>query len=177
MEPTSSGLGVIELSALITACCTFIYTVGTLFLWWTTRKSVRLIRDQVEYQIQSSRSSAYHHSLNAHRDLQMGILGDEKLIGLYSSEINIAPDVLRRKMLASIMINHALSIFLDHQNNLAFDQKWDGFISDASDMFSIPFIRKRWEEVKQFHPESFRLFIDSDIRDKIDSNSSSSRIV
>lgn len=149
-----------EISAIVIAACTFIYTIGTLLLWNSTRKTIALLKEQVEIQNAASKSTAWHKLIDSHRDLYLEIIANDKLLKLFSKEIHLDPHEVRRKYLATLMINHALRIYLDYQNKLNIPEDLKGYVNDLHSMLQFRFVQKRWDEIKGFYPDAFKDFFD-----------------
>ncbi|MBU0966977.1 MAG: hypothetical protein KKA54_11440 [Proteobacteria bacterium] len=117
---------------------------------------------QLELKKQSliSSSSIQHSIINAHRDLYLEIIKNDELLKVFSSSVNMDKEEARQQMLATMLINHTLRIFLDYKNSMIENINFENFAKDAADLFSLPFVRSRWEEVKHFHPSSFRSYVD-----------------
>lgn len=151
----------INIANTIIAISTVIYTVGTFLLWRTTNKSVQKLDEQIEHQKSTSLSAAHHNVLDAHRSLFLNLITNDSLLKTYcGDDENI--DEVRKNLLASALINHALRIFLDYENKLSFEEI-DAYENDVRDLFSHPLVLKRWEQVKMFHPSAFRSFIDDKV--------------
>jgi len=153
-------LSTTDLSSIIIVACTVVYTLGTLFLWYLTNKNILLVKQQIEIQNAASRSTAWHTLLDSHRDLYLEIIGNEELLTLFSKETNIEANEVRKKYLATLMINHALRIFLDYQNKLDIPDERQGFVNDLRSMLKYGFVQARWDEIRSFYPHSFTTFID-----------------
>ena len=150
-----------DVGNILTAIFTAIYTIGTFLLWISTRKTTKLLARELQNQVASNASTAHHNVLDAHRNLYLDIIRDSCLLKILASSMGVNEDEARSKFLGTLLINHTLRIFWDYKNNLADARSLDSFQRDVSDMFSFPFVRKRWEEVKKFHPPEFQIFIDN----------------
>ena len=154
------GMTAVEVSTVVTAVATVIYTVGTFLLWKVSRDTTKLVQEELKNQIAASQSASQHSVLDAHRSLVLELLQDEKLLHAFSSELGMTMDDARTKFIATLFINHTRRIFIDYNHHLANDNM-EGFAQDARELFSLPFIQRRWSEVKEFHPQGFRNFVDS----------------
>ncbi|MDA8172091.1 MAG: hypothetical protein M0Z48_09745 [Nitrospiraceae bacterium] len=152
-----------DVGSILTAVFTAIYTVGTFLLWISTRKTTKLLTRELQNQVASNISIAHHNVLDAHRDLYLEIICDPYLLKTLAASMGVDEDEARTKFLGTLLINHSLRIFWDYKYNLADSRSLDSFQRDVSDMFSFPFVRKRWEEVKKFHPPEFQIFIENAI--------------
>lgn len=155
-----SALTPVDISTIVTAGATVVYTVGTFMLWKVSRDTTCLVRDELKNQIAASHSASQHAVLDAHRTLILELLQDESLLHTFSSELKMTKEEARTKFIATLLINHARRIFIDYNHRLTSDSI-DSFTEDARELFSLPFIRERWNEVKSFHPQNFRNFVDT----------------
>ena len=153
-------MNVIEAATVITAIATVIYTAGTFLLWKVSRDTTRLLQEELKRQVAASQSNSHHSVLDAHRTLILELMRDEKLLQSFSAELGLTTSDARTKFLATLLINHARRIFVDYNHRLANDNM-DSFSEDARELFSLPFIKQRWSEVKEFHPQGFRNFVES----------------
>ena len=153
-------MNISELSTVFIAVCTAIYTFGTFLLWATTKRTVELMQLEIKKQSSLSYSATQHSIINAHRDLYLEIIKNDELLTVFSSGVDLEKEEARKQMLATMLINHTLRIFLDYKNSMMEHISFENFAKDAQDLFSIPFIKNRWEEVKHFHPSSFRTYVD-----------------
>ena len=106
-------------------------------------------------QMQSQSSQAL---VEAHKTLFMPLVQNAKLAELASGSQGPA---FRKKMLASMMINHASRIYYEIADGVIPDYDRQVFQDDLLDMFSIPIVEKRWPEVRSFHRAGFVLFVDA----------------
>ena len=134
-----------EFSTAIIALCTIIYTTGTLLLWIANRRTVQLLSKEVSHQISAGYSDAHHNTLNAHRDLFIPIITNDKLLETLASSLRLEVEDIRQNFIASMFINHTLRIFLDYKHNIALEENDKGFELDARDLFSIDFVKKTLE--------------------------------
>lgn len=153
------NLNAAEISTLVTALATVIYTVGTFLLWKSSRDTARLIRNEVRNQSANSQSVADSSAFDAHRTLILEVLRDEHLLKTFSSELGMSSNEARTKFLASLFINQARRIYLDRARGLS-KEPLATFEEDARELFSFPFIKKRWLEVRELHPQAFRTFVE-----------------
>lgn len=137
--------------SLIVNICGFGGAITALFL---TRKNIGLLLSQI-------RSQSYHSQIEAHKTLFLPIIQDKELARLLADGADV--DRVRANFLASMLINHASRIHNDFLNKVGPPRAIKEFIDDASDLFSIPIVRKRWSEVKAFHDLKFVLFIEKEV--------------
>lgn len=163
-------MSVNELSTLITASATVVYTLGTFLLWKVNRQTLQMVQREVQNQISSSHSASYHGVLDAHRELILELLRDEKLLGVFSTELGYTKDQTRSKFIATLFINQASRIFADYNHHLAGEQTMESFSSDAAQLFSLPFIKERWQEVKVCHSVAFQKYVDTRLLLNTDNN-------
>ena len=156
MQVTLSDFGTI-----LTAVFTGIYTIGTFLLWHSTKKTTLLLSRQLQNQVAANISVAHHAVIDAHRSLYLEVIRDPAFLKIFAHDMGVKEDQARTKLLATLLINQALRIFWDYKENIADHKGIEGFRRDAQDLFSLPFIRERWEEVKKYHSPEFRSFIDS----------------
>lgn len=152
-----------DFGTILTAVFTAIYTIGTFLLWISTRKTTELLARELQNQIASNVSIAHHAVLDAHRNLYLEVIRDPHLLAILASSMEISEDEARSKFFGTLLINHALRVFWDYKYNIADAKSMESFQRDVCDMFSFPFVRKRWEEVKKFHPPEFKIFVDNAI--------------
>ena len=74
------GLTVSDEAAIVIAACTVVYTVGTLLIWWTSYRSVAVLREQLKQLVASSLSTARHSVLDSHRQVMLPVLTNESLL-------------------------------------------------------------------------------------------------
>jgi hypothetical protein len=161
-----TGWGVAEISAVIMAVLTAVYTLGTFLLWITTRRYVQLTQEmvsklaqQVSHQIVLSETESKNSITDAHRELFLSILSNEKLFPVLVGELGLGEQAFLKKMLATLLINHCSSIHIYYERGIIDYAGFEGFKRDAKDMFAMPLIRKRWDEVGKLHNEKFRDFV------------------
>jgi hypothetical protein len=151
---------VVEVSAVVTAAATVVFAVGTFLFWKLSRDTTLLLHQELQNQNAARQSISHHSVLDAHRSLILELLRDEKLLRAFSGELGLTPEDARTKFLATLLINHARRIFIDHHHRLAGDGM-DSFSEDARELFTLPFIQSRWAEVKEFHPPEFKRFVET----------------
>lgn len=147
------------ISTIVIAVFTIIYTVSTIFLWKENKKTIQLINKQISLQINSNYSISTHQIINRHKEIFFEILGNKELLKVFASQSSLSLENSKKKILASILINHAHSIFTDYNSNVANNKYLDSFEKDFGDLLRLPFIRDRWMEVRDFHPTDFRDFV------------------
>ena len=150
----------IEVSTAILALCTIIYTLGTLLLWYSTHKTTRLVERQISLQTAANRSAAWHNLLDSHRDLYLQIISNDKLLKSFGTSAEGTHQEVREKYLATLMINHALRIYLDYENRLDMPEELEGYVKDLQSMLQFGFVKNRWEEIREYYPSSFKEFME-----------------
>lgn len=153
--------------SIIIAVCTFLYTISSILLWMTAKQSTNIIQKQLEDQSISSSSLVQHSIVEAHRELYLSIINNPSLIKIYSKEAGIGEEIIKKKYLASLLINHSLSLYLNYKNEIGINENLEGFIRDARELYSYPFIIERWNEVKTFHPKNFKNFMEKYVIKKV----------
>lgn len=166
VEPNTIALLAVIVAA-ITGFFTISYTIITLLLWLSTRKAVQLnarmveqLVIQVNHQIALSHTASEHNIIDSHRELFLSVLQDENLLKIFADDAKLAPENIRKNILGTFLINHCATIFYYHANKVVSDATTENFVRDAKDLFDLPFLRKRWVEVKEFHSKAFRTFVD-----------------
>jgi hypothetical protein len=141
--------------------------VITLMLWFTTKRTVELngemlknLLRQTQHQIDLSYTTSEHKIIESHRQLFLGLIDHPNLLKTFAANINKSPEVVERNILGTLLINHAASIFFYHKQDVIDTKHSDGFVKDAREMFRLPFLVRRWEAVREFHPAEFREFVD-----------------
>lgn len=128
-----------------------------------TQKTVELLAKQIELTVLTNRANAQHQLLDAHWNLHSSILENEKLLEIYTAQSSKGEKAVTTQMLATFLINHCLRIFIAFENSVLDSSQFDSFAADARDMFQMEFLRRRWEQVKEYHPASFRKFVDEQL--------------
>ncbi|WP_339697226.1 hypothetical protein [uncultured Roseivirga sp.] len=164
MESGATPISLDSISTLVIAIATVVYTVGTILLWVSTKKTTKLMSAQIQNQINSNHSLSTHYIINRHKEIFFEIIRNKELLKIFAEESNNSQSNSKRAILASILINHAHSIFIDYNNDVANREYMDSFESDFSDLLRLPFIRNRWMEVRDFHPADFRDFVATILR-------------
>jgi hypothetical protein len=157
-----------EKIAIVSVSVTGAYTVLTLLLWITTRRSVRLTSKMVEqlvrqvnHQLALSQTASKHGLIDSHRELFLSVLGNRDLTEILARENEVSTDQLQRNILASFLINHCSTIFDYHVNNVISSDHLESFVRDAKDMFQWGFLRERWKTVRTYHSGDFQQFVDT----------------
>lgn len=155
--------------ALLTMLVTFLYTVVTFFLWLSARKTTQLnsemvnyLSKQVAHQLALSYTTTEHNIIDSHRELYLSILQSPTLLETFADEAGLQPDYTKKNLLGTLMINHCSATFIHYESNVLNNPELlESYIRDSRDMFQMKFVRDRWEAVKQYHPKSFRDFVDN----------------
>lgn len=152
-----------ETSAFLAAIFTGIYTVGTFMLWYSTKKTTNLLSKQLETQIAANKSTFHHSVVDAHRELFSYIVSDSDLLKIFANDSGLSEFDLKCKYIGSMLINHTSRMFFDYYNGI-YDQSGKiCFEQDARQLFSMHFIKKRWLEVRDLHPDVFKKFVETSL--------------
>lgn len=146
-------MSIINIIAIITLIINTLVFLATAFMTSITWKNMSILATQI-------RSQAQGNIFEAHKNLYMEILKNDELCKIVSNGNSY---VYRQNMLGSILINHCARIFSDYNEEILCNTKFNDFIKDVDDLFKIKIVRDRWESVREFHSERFRLFIDTKI--------------
>jgi hypothetical protein len=153
--------------AVLALIVNLLYTSITLMLWITTKKTVELnsrtlenLVLQTQHQINLSYSSAEHKIVESHRELYLSLIEHPELLKTFADNIGKSSSVVERNILGSLLINHAASIYFYHRNGVISTIHLEGFIKDARGLFLIPFMKERWNEVRDCHTFEFASFVD-----------------
>lgn len=172
---TTETIGLITL--VVTAIgvfVNFLYTAITLFLWITTRKTIQLnaamveqnakmidqMINQVQYQIALNNTSSDHKVVDSHRELFLSIILNPELLKILADNSKVATSVIQKNYLATFLINHCSVIFSYKQNKIISLNFLESFAKDSQHLFAMPFIKERWEQVKDFHTSDFQHFVE-----------------
>jgi hypothetical protein len=124
---------------------------------------LRKIRLELNRQTRFAGSVSQHAVFDAHRELFVQLLTNEPLLDIYAREAGLTTKEVQTKFFATLLINHARRVHDDLTLDSTLSDNVFAYILDAQEMFSFPFIRKRWEEVRTFHSKGFQTFIDKEI--------------
>jgi hypothetical protein len=97
----------------------------------------------------------------AHRELFSQIISDDNYAALFHFPEEKDLDETKRNYIATFFINNTFTSFYYYQQGLINEAYWNGYQNDIADTFQLPFIEKRWNEVKRFHDINFQNFIDN----------------
>jgi hypothetical protein len=154
MLMTSADLAVLTaISTAVAALFTIVYTIGTFLLWSANKKTIALLAAQMQ-------SAAHHAVLDSHRELFFEILRNPQLCRVFAADLGLSEEIAREKYLATLLINHARRLYMDHRFNVASEDLLESFARDARELFSMPFVRQRWKEVREYHPQEFVAFVE-----------------
>lgn len=159
---TANDISAITLVAVIlTAMATIIYTIGTFMLWFVTRKSTALVRDQLDNQRKQLQSAALSQILSSHRDIFLTIVRDDKLLDAVFAQKN-PKDIrlLKKTWMGTILINHCSMMFNEYQRGTLSADSFPNFVDDAKYLFTFPAVADRWVEVRSYHENTFVSFVD-----------------
>ena len=112
-----------------------------------------------------NRSIAFNQIITSHRDIIFGLLQTDTLSAL-SGALNPPRnenDALKARYAGTLLLNHCMSMFYYLESGVIDSEHWVSFTADARDMFSLPLIQHRWNEVKNFYPETFRAFVETSL--------------
>ena len=157
------GLTISDLSALMVALFTCGAAISGVLLWFTTRRTVQLLLQQVNHQIASSHSVAQHQVINAHRDLFLGIANNPALCDAFIQINNLDKDTWVRQKIAAFLINNVMVYHTNLVNGTISHRYWEGFKRDSKEMFALPAIRHHWADVQAIHPREFREFVEREL--------------
>lgn len=127
---------------------------GLVLLWFSKRTL-----DAVLVQL---RSQSSHQIVEAHKTLFLPLVSDPDLAALVS---NGDGQNFSRRMLGSILINHAGRIFAEFKYKVRSKDDIARFRADLRDMFEMEIVRGRWPSVKAFHDAKFVAFVEETITD------------
>lgn len=155
-------------AALVGAASTAIYTIITTFLWFENRRTLRVLRQQLQLleqqlaqQAAFNRSLAYHEIVNSHRDLLRLLIETQVADRALVLEGETDSAKVKERLVATAMINHCQAMFVDSEAGIIDPQHWESFMRDTRGMFQIPLVRERWETARGYYPPKFQAFIDS----------------
>lgn len=149
----------------ITAFATMIYTIGTFLLWWTTQKTLNLTKKQAELNEAIYRANLQNSVIDSHRQLMMSVIQDDELGKIFADSMNVSIDILKKRYLASLKINHSLMLFYQHHYGLIDENRWQSISGDMRESFNLSFISERWKTMKNFAPKEFVDFIENTINE------------
>lgn len=125
------------------------FSSGILVLW--------LAKRNIDALLLQMRSQVAHNVIESHKTLYMPIVQDPALAEMIAGK---NAEEYRRKMLASMLINHAGKMFQERQSGTMIFLEEAEFKADVADFLTLPVVRNRWPEVKAFHPADFVKFVD-----------------
>lgn len=151
-----SGIGIGEVSALLTVLFTCLITIANILMWLSTRRTIQL-------QVASAQSLNYQSLIQSHRELMFGLISHPETLQAFALANGFDRDEWRLQILSTFFINHAWMHFVifDHEK---FDHvHLESFKRDAQEMFTWPSIRERWHQAKISYPKNFRNFVENEI--------------
>ena len=151
-----SGIGIGEVSALLTVLFTCLITIANILMWLSTRRTIQL-------QVASAQSLNYQSLIQSHRELMFGLISHPETLQAYALANGFDRDQWRLQILSTFFINHAWMHFVifDHEK---FDHvHLESFKRDAQEMFTWPSIQNRWQQAKVSYPENFRAFVEKEL--------------
>jgi hypothetical protein len=152
MDETSAVSGAADALTLAALIINALALLANTVMTIISRRNIELLARQVQ-------SQARHNVFEAHKSLFMQIITRDDLCAMVSDG---AADDYKRRMLASMLINHCARIFSDHEVQLH-STEFNEFIRDATDLFTITIVRNRWPEVRDFHARPFREFVEQHV--------------
>lgn len=157
------SLSLNDLSTLLMVLFTLITTVANILLWNATRKTVQLLLEQVHHQIASSRSQAQSRIIDGHRELFLGILNNPSLLESFTAANDLDPKAWEIQKITQFLINQVQVVYLNFINKIISPTHFDSFKRDARDVFAYKSVRQHWEQVRVFHAEDFRRFVETEL--------------
>ncbi|MGB3493583.1 MAG: hypothetical protein WBA57_12695 [Elainellaceae cyanobacterium] len=152
-----------NLSEVLMALLSCIATAANIFLWFTTRETVRILIRQVNHQIASEYSSAQFNLVDAHRQLFFGILTHSSLLEAFTESNNLDPKTWTLEKISEFLINQALVCYLNFTNGIISSAHFEGFKRDARSLFDHQSVRTHWERIKPFHSNEFCRFVETEL--------------
>ena len=160
---TILSLSIADLTALLMMGLTFVTTVANILLWISTRHTVRLLVEQIRHQVASGYSEAQHSIVDAHRELFLGILSNQKLLDRFATANDIDPMTWELQKVSSFLVNQVFIGYLNFRNGIISPSHFEGFKRDAQDVFLYKTVRSHWEKARMAHSEEFRLFVETEL--------------
>lgn len=118
--------------------------------------------DALLLQMRSQSSQAL---IEAHKTLFLPLIQDRKLADIASGG---AGEEFQKRMLASVMINHASRIFYEINSRVIPDYDPSIFRDDLLDLFALPIVAARWPQVQAFHRAEFVKFVEEALAQQAD---------
>lgn len=151
----------VEISTIVTAIATTIYTAGTFLLWRTTEKNIKLVKRQVEREEKIMELGLVNDIYRNFRTVYMEIIKDEQNLQILATARNLTPEETRKAYLASFLINHVYEIFSANEKGFLPHEVWEKTIDDIQTLFKWNFIQTRWGKVHLMYPASFQKFVET----------------
>jgi hypothetical protein len=152
-----------DYSTLIIAITTVVYTFGTFLLWKTTRDSAKLAHQQAKINERRLKANLYSNIVNTHRDFFFNILSNSDFYSIITDGMTTNKENVYKEFIGTWLINHASQIYIHHQEGNFDNELWLGVVEDMKDMFKWSIVADRWDQVKNYHTYSFRLFVENQI--------------
>lgn len=159
-----------ENATVCTAVATVVYTIGSLLMWWTTQKSLKLSRMQLNMmEHQSYRQKELdrlQYISNVHknfRELYISVLSTEKGVDILRKELGGSNDDVRKNYYASFLINHCYELFEIKSRKLFDEDFWHRIEIDMKDLFEWSFVKSRWKSIKTIYSPEFQEYIEQSI--------------
>jgi hypothetical protein len=161
LAATDSSISDASLATIIIAIATVVYTIGTLLLWWTTRKSIEIFQKQFEEFRKATSADFIDRSIESQRHIWSVVISNDKVRSLIAEGLNIPEFVLVKDVVGSMLINNASRAYTQYEcGNFAADEL-PSLKEDIADMFSLPFMKDVWISVRPYHSSSFVAFIEN----------------
>lgn len=156
-------LSITDLTALLMIGLTFVTTVANILLWISTRQTVKLLISQMRHQVASGYSEAQHTIVDAHRELFLGILNNQKLLESFTNANGLDCERWELEKISTFLVNQVLLGYLHLRNGIISASHFEGFKRDAQDVFAYETVRSHWQKVRLAHSEEFRRFVDTEL--------------
>jgi len=150
-----------EVTQIIIAIATVVYTVGTFLLWSSTRQSIRISRDQQQQLNTSYQASFIQEVVRSHRELYSLMVTHPTLLKEMAAIDDTTGENVIRQYFLTMMVNHTEYLYMVFKLQQVDTGFWKGIERDMKEMFSKPTIRKHWNVIKYYHSRDFVDFIDN----------------
>jgi hypothetical protein len=155
-----------EWISLIGAITTIIYTVVTYMLWKSTRDTLLLSLEQSNENRKRLEGQVLSDVYKNFQSIFSMFLNDKENIKLLAEERHTTSQDIRKRYLATFLINHSYDVFRSNEAKLLPKSFWDTFVIDIKGLYTWGFISARWKQVRHMYPEDFRNFLDNEILSK-----------
>jgi len=142
-------------------------SVDTPSTWFTLLQSVGIIASfglsawALRKADKSNKVSNYLSLIQSHRDIWTKTLEDRRFdrVRKKDSSLWTAPITLEERQFLTFIILHITCTFQMLKNGSVVNI--EGLQDDLSDLMTMPFFRRHWEETKYLHNQDFRKFVDN----------------